>query len=47
MVARKLLLVLGLTMLSGAVFEVGAAVRHICIPCTAYCHKHPNADRCN
>ena len=46
MLARKLLLVLGLTMLSGTAFEVGAAVKHICIPCTSYCKKHPNADRC-
>jgi hypothetical protein len=46
MLQRKLLLVLGLTMLSGSAFEVGAAVKHICIPCTAYCKKHPNADRC-
>jgi hypothetical protein len=47
MLRRKLLLVLGLTMLSGTVVELAAAAKSICIPCTAYCRKHPNADRCN
>jgi hypothetical protein len=47
MLRRKLLLVLGLTMLGGTVAELAAAATHICIPCTAYCKKHPNADRCN
>jgi len=44
---RKLLLVLGLLMLGGAAAELGAAVKKDCIPCTAWCKKHPNADRCN
>jgi hypothetical protein len=44
---RKLLLVLGLLMLGGAAAELGAAVKKDCIPCSAWCKKHPNADRCN
>jgi hypothetical protein len=46
MLRRKLLLVLGLTMLSGSVVELVAAVKGPCIPCSAYCKKHPTADRC-
>ena len=47
MLRRELLLVLGLTLVSGTVVELVAAAKSICIPCTAYCKKHPNADRCN
>lgn len=45
---RKLLLALGFLMLSGGAFELGAAIKKMdCIPCSAWCKKHPNADRCN
>lgn len=43
---RKLLLVLGLVMLGGTVAELAASAKD-CIPCSAWCKKHPNADRCN
>ena len=46
MLRRELLLVLGLVMLSGSVVELVAAAKGPCIPCSAYCKKHPNADRC-
>jgi hypothetical protein len=46
MLRRNLLLVLGLAMLSGAVGELVAAAKGPCIPCSAYCKKHPTADRC-
>ena len=46
MLSRKLLLALIVITLSGAVAAY-AATSKICIPCTAYCKKHPNADRCN
>jgi hypothetical protein len=46
MLRRKLVLILGLALLTGSLAAFSYA-KKICIPCTSYCKTHPNSPRCN